>query len=191
MSPETSTSVLLHRYRSGDRESLSRLIARLAPRLYVWAAVRIPEALWHRLHPEDFLQDVWQRTLDAMERFDDQRGAFRTWVFGIASRTLAEKLRHWAMRRREGGSVDEAPSNLDQLPGDVTSVVRTLARRERFRLLLDAIERLPPLDRQLVIFRGIERLPYEEIAARLGKSAVAWEARWRRVRATLKRGNAE
>src|SRR5688500_8953210 len=96
---DASTTTLVARLAAGRKETFASLYARVAQPLHLWCAVRIPRALWHRLHPEDLLQETWYRALQAIQRFDRNRASFRAWVFGIAANTLAHELRRLHVRQ--------------------------------------------------------------------------------------------
>ncbi|MGE3171256.1 MAG: RNA polymerase sigma factor [Planctomycetota bacterium] len=179
------TTTLLRQFDRGAPDAFAALHARLAARLYMWSSLRIPRPLWARLHPEDLVQEIWLRVVASLERYEPQRASFRSWVFGIAARTLAENLRRLAVRRREG--VGEAGGVApDELPLAVTSMVRGVARAEELKRLSELIAALPAPDRQLLLWRGLEGLPHGEVATRLCVSPEAAEIRWRRLVSRLR-----
>jgi DNA-directed RNA polymerase specialized sigma24 family protein len=67
------------------------------------------------------------------------------------------------------------------VPYPATTVVTGLARDESRRRLLAAVDAMAETDRRLVLWRGLEGLPYAEVASRLGIAVAAAESRWRRV----------
>lgn len=180
-----STGRLVRGFAGGDATAFEALYARLAPQLYLWSSLRIPRPLWARLDPEDLVQEVWMRATAALERFDPARGGFRTWLFGIAARTLAEQLRRLSVRRREGGG-GAGDTQLQQVPAPATSIVRGAMRTEQLRRFVDLAAGLPPLDRHLLLHRGLEERPHAEVGAGLGISAEAAEMRWRRLLGRLR-----
>ncbi|MBL8729559.1 MAG: RNA polymerase sigma factor [Planctomycetes bacterium] len=177
---EPSTTTLIREFTGGRRDAFRTLYHRIAPRLYLWAALRVPRALHARLDPEDLMQEIWLRAVAALPRFDRSIAAFRSWLFGIAARTLAENLRHLHLRRRERVA-DGDTSVLREVPADVTSVIHQVAHREQLRRLVEVIDALPAPDRSLVVHRGLEERPHAEVARLLGIGADAAEMRWRRL----------
>jgi len=165
-----------------DRDGVLReLYGRLAPSLFVWASVRIPAGLRHRIEPADLMQEVWWRALHGLSGFDPQRGGFRGWLFGIATKTLASELRRLHVRR---GEVHAA--GLSELPDDVSEVVEQVARKEELEQFIQRVRQLADEDRALLLARGLEGLPHAEVAARFGGTARSVEIRWRRLRARLR-----
>ncbi|MFY9344924.1 MAG: sigma-70 family RNA polymerase sigma factor [Planctomycetota bacterium] len=161
-------------------EAFLRLHRELHDDLCAWAEVQLQAPLRRRIDPEDLVQEVWSRAYQAFRAYDETRGPFRAWLFGIAYHVLHQQLRTWRRRwRREG----EAGS-LDAVDGR-TSIVSRLVRTERATRLVHLVESLSGDDRALVIHRGIEGLPHAEVAARLGVTAATAETRWRRLRGRL------
>jgi RNA polymerase sigma-70 factor (ECF subfamily) len=175
---ESETAALVRRFAAGDHEAFAALHRRLWPRLYLWCTLRVPRALWHRLDPEDVLQEAWLRAVVALPRYEPQRAGFRTWLFAIAANVLAEQLRRLHVRDREGPAADESMASI---PADVTSVVRQVVRSEELKRFGRELEALPGDDRQIMVLRGLEGLPHAEVGARLRITAAAAEIRWRRL----------
>ena len=157
-----------------------RLYRSIAPSLVVWASIRLPRSLHYRLDPEDLVQETWFRALNSLPSFDATRGSFRAWVFGIATKTLANELRRL---HRHGLERLESP---EALPEDISTITQRVARREEVQLLLRRVEGLDGVNRDLLLFRGLEGLPYREVSERMGLSVDACEIRWRRLRKQLR-----
>jgi RNA polymerase sigma-70 factor (ECF subfamily) len=182
---EPSTTALVRDFAGGHVESFRALYRRVAPKLFVWCALRIPQALQARIDPDDLMQEIWLRSVRALPRFDRSVAAFRTWLFGIAANTLAETLRHLNLRQREK-VLDHSDAHFEGLPADVTSVIGTVSRREQARRLIEACLALPSDERRLLLYRGIEELPHAEVGRLLGIEASAAEMRWRRLSQRLR-----
>jgi RNA polymerase sigma-70 factor (ECF subfamily) len=116
-------------------------------------------------------------------------GAFSTWLFGIAT-NLSRNLARW-QRRHPAVSMDVAES-----PGGPTLGERIedgepipgagIQANERAALVRDAVLALPADQRQAIVLFEYEDLSHEEIAAVMGCTAKAVEARLYRARATLR-----
>src|SRR6185369_13118845 len=55
------------------------------------------------------------------------------------------------------------------------------ARREQVVLLADALERLPEDHREVILLRNMHRLPFEEVAQRMGRTSGAVRMLWARA----------
>jgi len=177
---ETTTSWLIRSLQAGESSAFRDLYKRIVPSLYVWAKVRLPHEIQHRFDAEDLVQETWCRALARISTFDPERGSFRAWVFGIATKTCAEELRRLHRRRVERV---ESP---EELPADVSTVTQRVARMDELRRLLQRIDKLDALSRDILLYRGLEGLPYRELSERLGLSVEACEIRWRRLRKQLR-----
>jgi len=127
---------------AGRPEAGARLFA--AYRQPVWGffrrRVRSPE------RAEELAQDVFAAVLEAAPRYQP-RGAFRSYVFGIAYRVLMADRRKRAIVAEPLG--DHAAGSAD--PDDVLWVKTALAA-------------LDPVDREVLMLREYEQLSYQEIA---------------------------
>jgi RNA polymerase sigma-70 factor (ECF subfamily) len=179
---EPTTTTLIRDFAGGRRETFRALYQRVAPRLFVWCSLRLPQPLRPRLDAEDLMQEIWLRAVASLPRFDRSRAGFRNWLFGIAANTLAENLRRLHRRQREVRAEDgDIAAALAKVPADVTSVVQQVARKEQMQRLVAAAEKLDADDRRLLLYRGLEALPYAEVARLCGIGVDAAEMRWRRL----------
>ncbi|MGE0145144.1 MAG: RNA polymerase sigma factor [Planctomycetota bacterium] len=185
---DPSTTQLLHLFETQPREGFAALYERESERLYLWAALHVRPVLRQAMPLDDFVQEVWARAFIARASFDPSRGHIRGWILGIAKNVLRELLRH--PRRSRGCSLED----LEKLKGNsepsdhATSVISRAGRSEERQRLLDFVDGLPPEDRSLTVWRGLEMVSHEEVATRLGITAVAAESRWRRLLPRLRAG---
>jgi RNA polymerase sigma-70 factor (ECF subfamily) len=181
------TGELARRAHAGEAAPYAQLYARLAPALYAWASLRLPRTLRGFVSPEDIVQEVWCRTTERFATFDPTRGEFRSWLFGFAYRVLREALRSALRLQRERAPDGSRVFRLEDLPDDITSLTRRVARADDVRALLARIDELAlePDERELLLLRGLEGLPHEEIAAQLGIQPAAVRKRWERLRERL------
>lgn len=151
-----------------------------APALYAWIGAHLGPALRAELDPEDVLQEVACRAFARRAEFDEARGPFRAWVFGIARNVLFQSL-----ERMTGGARPDrewlTTGGLARVPEEATSVTRKVARDDGAERLLELVDGLGEEDRALVLQRGLEGLPHEEVAAGLGIEPAAAAKRWARL----------
>lgn len=185
--PPEPTGELARRAHAGEPGPFEELYARLAPALYAWASLRLPRTLRAFVSPEDIVQEVWCRTTERFATFDPARGEFRSWLFGFAYRVLREAMRSALRLQRASAPDGSRVFRLEELPDQITSLTRRVARAEDVRALLLRIDELalPPEERELLLLRGLEGLPHEEIAAQLGIQPAAARKRWERLRERL------
>lgn len=165
----------------GARKALFARYEEIAPALAAWTRLRLGASLRDRVPAEDFLQEVWCRALQAGSAFDEARGDFRAWIFGIARNLLLELMRHHARRR----GVHEPAFPLSQIADEATGVSRRACGDEALREFCRQVSLLDEGDRDLLLWRGLEGLPHDDVAARLGIGREAAMKRWQRLRDTL------
>jgi len=111
---------------------------------------------------EDLLHDVYVRVYEAaLKQIPEKTKPF---VFTTARNLLISRVRSQQI------VPIEAVADLDALGMaiDTPGPDRNMIARDELRRLSDAINRLPPHCRDVVIMRRIQDLPRSEIAARLG-----------------------
>lgn len=160
--------------------------ARVAPALTAWVAARLAGPLARELSPEDVVQEVACRAFARRAAFDPALGPFRAWLFGIARNVLLgglERLAAGGARVREDWL---STSGLHKVPDDATSVTQALLRSEHLARFLAVVAGLDDADRALVVHRGLEGLPHDDVAALLGIEPRAATKRWERLRERLR-----
>jgi RNA polymerase sigma-70 factor (ECF subfamily) len=146
-------TVLVLRCQAGDEAAFAELVERYQPRLRYYLRKMLREV--HGV--EDALQDVWLCVFRAVSRLADV-GAFRAWLYRIArDRALGElrKRRPPAQPLEEGDWTDERTEDTRFTVEDV----------ERVHAGLDE---LVAEHREVLVFRYVEAMTYEEIAEVVG-----------------------
>jgi len=171
----------VERVQAGDVEAFEELVRRHHQRVYrtlVGVAGRGPDT-------EDDLQNVFLKAFENIGKF---RGAsrFSTWLTRIAVNEALERLR--SPKRVE--SLDTADEDGDVRPRQLRAWVEDAeglySREETRRLVEQAILRLPPKYRVVVLLRDIEQLSTEEAAAALGLGTATLKTRLLRGRVMLR-----
>ncbi len=182
-SPEVSQ--LLACATDGERRQvLGQLITQHLRRLKVAVSLHLDHQLAKRVTVDDVLQDT---SVDALERLDEYLRnpgmSFYLWLRFLAIQKIKALYRHHVAAkcrdpRREiarRGSLDASDSSVDApavAPLESPSqVLMATEKRSRFR---EAMDSLPPLDREVIILRDFEQLPWAEAAQafRMGEPAL-------------------
>jgi RNA polymerase sigma factor (sigma-70 family) len=124
--------------------------------------------------PEDLTSEVFVGVLRNLPTFHGDEAHFRSWVFTIAYRRLADEQRA-AIRRPPPRPLDEAPD-----PVDATDVAADVARILATRRVRELCATLPPAQRDVLLLRLVGRLTVDEIAAVMGRSRGAIKGLQRR-----------
>ena len=161
---------LMQQVRAGDTAKLSELFARHGDRLfrYCWRMNQDPRL------SEDLVQESFCRMLRFRTSFQDGRG-FQAWMYSIA-RNL--QMDHWRKKRFEAdwdeGFDAPAPQGAP------------LEARQEVDLLHEALSRLTPSKREILILARFEELPHEKIAEILGCEPGSARVRLHRALASLR-----
>jgi RNA polymerase sigma-70 factor (ECF subfamily) len=180
---------LLLEARQGDRESLAKLILPYAPSLYL-GALRLTR---NPADAEDARQEAFLKAMTRLEQFagtpGENRDDLHAWVSRIAANASIDVIR----KRRDGRLFSlEEPSGAGEetLGSSVTaredSPEERFARREMRKLMADAIKQLAADMRQVCLLRDVLQYSTQEVAERLGISAMAVRLRLFRAHRRLR-----
>jgi RNA polymerase sigma-70 factor, ECF subfamily len=118
------------------------------------------------------------------------------WLRKILAARLGDLMRQYhGTKRRDVGLERELTVELDQssrlldqgLVAKLSSPSQQAARREQAVLLADALERLAPDYREVLIWHHLHEYSFPEVAGRMGRSVDAVKKLWARALAQLKR----
>ena len=152
---------LVDRCRQGDGQAFETVFHMFRGPLYSYLA----RTTGDRHLAEDFLQDVFLRMVENLDRYEES-GRFQAWLFRIA----ANRVRDWARRRshteRVGGAADR------DSPAGTTAVDRPLEQSPETELVLNeqisqlevGLASLEADEREVLILRHYSGLSFREIA---------------------------
>jgi RNA polymerase sigma-70 factor (ECF subfamily) len=173
---------LLAASRAGDQRALEALLARHQTQVYRFSVKMCRD-------PED-AKDVLQDTLLAMARgVQDFRGAssISTWLYTIARSFCIKKRRRGKFAPEEERSLDtDVATKATRLAAPGDNPDEALAGREIERALKEAIARLEPMYREVLLLRDVEGLTAPEVAEVVGISVVAVKSRLHRARLSIR-----
>ncbi len=176
--------------RAGDDAARNRLFAACRSYVMLAARVHLQRRLRRKVDPSDLVQ---QSMLEAHRGFDgftgDTPGEWLGWLKRIVVHNAADVADHYlgtqqrdVAREHSWGGTDShsAPppaAGVDPSP----SPSQLVAGREEALVLAERIEGLPEDYRTVIVLRNLERLPFEEIATRMGRSRGACQMLWQRA----------
>ena len=131
---------------------------------------------------EDVTSLVFMKALRALDRYDPERAAPRTWLLRIARNAVTDHLRSLKRRSSLHVSLDRVPD----LVADVPTQEERVLREERIEVLLNASRKLRPADQEILSLRYGAGLGNQEIADALKISGNAVAVRLHRALARLK-----
>jgi RNA polymerase sigma-70 factor (ECF subfamily) len=154
---EETDEELVHALAEGHQEALGVLFARHAPIVFAIARQSLDGAA-----AEDIVQDVFLAVWHGAATFDPVRGAFRPWLLQIAHHRVLNELRRRSRKPiSAGGGRDEFEAVADPSPEPSAELWREF-RRSAVR---EALEQLPPSQRQALGLAFFEELTHEQVAS--------------------------
>jgi RNA polymerase sigma-70 factor (ECF subfamily) len=187
--------------RSGDEQVFCQLVD-------LWGGIMLRLALTHvanRAVAEEVVQEAWLTVLRSLDRFE-RRSALRTWVLGIVvnlarSRARVERRSVPLEAEVAGPSVDPArflpadhprwPHHWATEPIAWRTPEEDLLAGETRRIMLEAIDALPPTQHDVLILRDVEGVGAADVCNILGitdtNQRVLLHRARSRVRAALER----
>ncbi len=158
-------SALVERAKGGDREAFGELYRSYHASLFRLARLHIGAAA------EDVVAETFLRAWAGLARYRDTGAPFIAWLYGIARHVLADEF-------ARGSRVEPRA----ELPERVVEV----AMDDRLTLA-QALEQLPEEQRQVLELKFLVGLTNPEVAAALGKTTGAVNAKQWRALETLRR----
>lgn len=161
----------------------------LTPLLLAQARYRFARQEFRPCEPEDLVQQVWLICLPKLARIEPRAGRFTPPLVKFLSNTLLRHFNDLVERHlRTGGRavpVGAATSAVD-VPDDATGVLSRAVRDETVVRVLDRLQRLSEPDREIIVLRAIEQLPYQLLGLHLEASADALKMRFHRAMERLR-----
>lgn len=173
-----------------DDGALNRWSAEFRERLRAMVEVRMTPRLASRLDPSDVVQEA---LVEAAQRFDDYRQnpilSPYLWLRFLTLQRLNILYRRHLQTRKRAADREAVMPELEVssvalaqwLADSGTSPSKSAVRRERQSLLHDALEKIPPFDREILTLRHFEHLSHDEAAQVLGITLAAARRRYYRA----------
>lgn len=179
--------------RAGDDAARQRLFEAGRSYLAVAAGFHLQARLKAKVDVSDIVQES---LLDAHRGFDRfagcTAGEWLAWLRRIAARNALDAAKRWrgAAKRDAGrelpiGGAESAAGGFEPAAVESSPSQRFLRGEEEIRLA-EALATLPPPQRDVILLRNVERLPFETVAERMGRSAGACRMLWMRALAALR-----
>jgi RNA polymerase sigma-70 factor (ECF subfamily) len=162
----TSDESLMLQFQGGSRDAFEELFERYRDPLYGFFRRRLN----YRERAEDLTQEVFLIVIRSRIRYEP-RALFRTYLYGIALKLISGE-------RRRQAKLDHSP------PSEQDSSIGPLADAAIW--VHQAVNRLEPVEREILMLREYEQLSYTEIAGLLHLPLNTVRSRLFRARMALK-----
>jgi RNA polymerase sigma-70 factor, ECF subfamily len=183
---------LVARLQSGDQTALGVLFDHHRAKLRRMVELRLDHRLAGRVSASDVLQEAYIDALKRVEHYFSKPGQpFFGWLRLVVGQRIADVHREHLAGKRDAGRElgnNNADSNClaARLIGHASSPSQAAQRSETFAQLEDALNRMDPLDREVLALRHFEELSNGETAELLGIQTAAASKRYVRALARLK-----
>lgn len=148
----------------GNQDAYKKLLEKYQKPLYF----HIKKMVKDHEQVEDLVQEAFVKAFDNLGSYNTNY-AFSTWLYRITTNHTIDYLRkkklqtmsiHQPVKTKEGEmSV--------QLPDDHAATDRNIIRKQRQKIIRNAIKNLPEKYRQVIEMRHLEELSYQEISEQL------------------------
>jgi len=112
---------------------------------------------------QDVVQETFLRAWRSSERYDPALSSLRVWLFALARNAMLDHVRASGVRPWQGALVDDA-----QLERAATPVDDGTEQLLRGWVVEEALRRLSPDHRTVLVETHVKDRPYAEVAAELG-----------------------
>jgi RNA polymerase sigma-70 factor, ECF subfamily len=193
-SDSARTRSLLDQVQAGNRQALDQLLARYQSELLTFVNRRLDPRVRARLNSSDVVQEA---QMEAARRIDDylkrRPMPFHLWIRKTAYQRLLNL--HRDHRRRACRSVDREIALPNDTSAELTRslIVRgsspsaRIVAREQAEQISKAVARLSDNDREILLMRHVEQLPYEDIGCLFDIAPAAARQRYGRAMIRLQR----
>jgi RNA polymerase sigma-70 factor (ECF subfamily) len=143
---------LVRRMRRGDEDAFATLFAKHHAAIYRYALQMCGPAA-----ADDVVQEAFLALLRQTDRYDPARGAVLTYLYGIA--------RHHVLKRLPSSSAESALDEDDDAAAVPATALDDLSRAETVDQVRQAVHRLPPPYREVVVLCELHEMDYETAAS--------------------------
>lgn len=156
-------SWLISRCQAGEVQAFGVLVEKYKQRAYYTALALVgghEDAL-------DISQEAFVRAYRAVAKFQPSQSGFFTWYYKILRNLCANFLRDRAKRARPFSEIDESKNFLSEIPDENYDPTVIAERNELKDAVWRAISSLNAPEREIIMLRDFQEMPYKEIAAAL------------------------
>jgi RNA polymerase sigma-70 factor (ECF subfamily) len=181
-------AALIRDFCEGDKAAFDSLVLKHKDRLF---------NLCYRLigdyeEANDSAQETFIKVYGSLKKFRLE-SAFSTWLYRIAVNTCKNKLKSSAFRQKRKMVPLENPISAKfsrpsrEIQDESQSPAMALEKKEKMRMIQEAIDALPAEQKEVVTLRDIEGFSYEEVAEITGFNLGTVKSRLARARQDLRK----
>ncbi len=187
---------LLDRARGGDQAARDELFDKCRNYLAIMARVQVESWLRVKVDASDLVQQTMLDAYRGLSNFrGNSEGEWLAWLKQILKHNATDFVRQYRgtekrQQRREVSMHATAPNLSETFTREPSSGGESpselVIQREREIQLADCITKLAADHQEVIILRSLQRLPFDEVAERMGRSRPAVQMLWARAVSKLK-----
>jgi len=187
---------LLERARDGDESARDELFDKCRNYLGIMARVQVESWLRVKVDASDLVQQTMLDAYRGLSKFrGNSEGEWLAWLKQILKHNATDFVRRYRgtekRQQQREVSMHASPPGLSETfirepSAHVESPSELVIQREREIQLADCITKLDPDHQEVIILRSLQRLPFDEVAERMGRSRPAVQMLWARAVSKLK-----
>ena len=165
--PESPDEVLVGWAQSGDTEAFEQLVFRHRDKIYARALMMMR----NEEEAVDLSQEAWVKSWQRLHQFHGE-SSFATWMTRIVINLCLDQIRRQKKMRAESiEQLEEDAGGVErQMPIEHTNPTEGLEQTEIRKRIDEAMNKLTPAHRAVLMLHEFEGLQYKEIADRIGVS---------------------
>ncbi len=168
MQSNTEDFELVKKFIDGDQSAFNKIVGKYQQKIY-WVARRMTG---NHLDADDVVQEVLLVIYDKLKYFEFRSSLF-TWIYKIVSTRSINNINR---RKLKTFFFIDEHENFDLKSND--DFVTQLENREKIKKIEQLLQKIPPKQREVFVYRNFEQLSYDEIAEITGKSVGALKANY-------------
>src|SRR5262245_57186422 len=178
---------LLRRARAGDAAARDELFAKCRNYVGLVARAQVESWMQAKVDASDLVQQTLLEAHRGFAKFEgNTEGEWLAWLKQILAHNAQDFVRRYRTDKRHAGRevALQAPpdgtsgSFFRDPPDGGESPSQMLAQQEREIELADAIAQLSPDHQEVIMLRNLQRLPFDEVARRMGRTRPAVRRLW-------------
>lgn len=154
---EITESQIIEACQQGNLDEFGELYRRYVEKIYRFVYYRVNE----KETAQDLTSQAFFKALKSIQRFQMSKGSFSSWLYQIARRTVIDHQRQ-----------ARPTVALEQIAAQAANhdMAQTLDNQQNLAQVEKFLNQLTPAQKEIIIMRLWDELPYKEIAALTGKS---------------------
>jgi len=180
-------SALIKAFQAGESGVFDKLVLRHKDKVFNLCY----RFLGDHQEANDSAQEIFIKVYQSLKKFR-YKSSFSTWLYRITINTCKNRIKSMEYRfkkRMKRLDIQEMPTHgnpSNEWVDESQSPMAALEKKERSRIIQEAINSLPETKRTMILLRDIEGLTYDEIAEVAGLNLGTVKSKLARARADLR-----